>query len=276
MPWSRSRMPSSYAAPPPTTSSAGGSPSRSTLQPHVGDRAVDGVVLGSVRVRVDPADEVLARGLHAAAHAHALAGAGGSRSASGASCTSTLRPGPPSACAAPVQRQRPAGHPGRREPAELDPAERDVEPVAGRRSGRAARSSARRAGRPSCGRSSRASRRPRASRPSTRSDPSKRAAGTGLSSFVRGSRARYIQARGRWNSGGSELAKRRSHSAPSIAPAAAPGAHRRLPHSDPVAAAGGRSGQRLLVRARALGGAVEERHPERAVRQRAPGRLCTV
>ena len=59
IPWSCSRMPSSYAAPPGTTSSDAGSPAPAHAQAHVRDRAVHGVVLRAVRVRVHPADEAL-------------------------------------------------------------------------------------------------------------------------------------------------------------------------------------------------------------------------
>ena len=79
-------------------------------------------------------------------------------------------------------------------------------------------------------------------RPSTRSVPLKRAAGAGLSSFVRGSGARYIHARGRWNSAGSGAVKLRSHSAPSMTPRAWPGrmaASPTLIQSAPAAAGAG-------------------------------------
>ena len=164
-------------------------PSRSDAQAHVGDRAVDGVVLRArpgprrpsrrspcaraatlprTRTPLPVSSEVAA--IRRLAH---LAACG---------------PGPPSGVPAAAERERAAGHPRRREPAELDLARAPRRASRRLRSGRAARSSARRAGRPSCARSRRASRRRSAAARRSRSEPSKRAAGAGLSSLVRGSR----------------------------------------------------------------------------------------
>ena len=262
MPWSRSRMPSSYAAPPTTTSSAGRLAVALHAQPHVGDRAVERVVLGSVRVRVDPADHVLARGLHAAHHAQPLAG-----QAEVAAVGRLVHLDPPARAAerlsAPVQRERPAGHPGRGEPAELDPAERHVEPFSG--AGQA-----------------------------VQPDPALGVLGTPVvpdhpAPAVDGQRAPVdhqgpVEARRRRRAEqlrarqlrpvhpvARQVEQRRLLCGEAQVPLGAvdrPGgdalAHRRLPHSDPVTAAGGRSGQRRLVRPRALRGGVEKRHPERA------------
>ena len=91
------------------------------------------------------------------------------------------------------------------------------------------------------------------------------AAGSGESSFVRGSRARYIHSLGRWRSGSSPPPKRSAHStSPPIEPTASPAPMPRLPHADPVLALRARSGDRQLRRARSLG--LKEREPERAGR----------
>ena len=112
-------------------------------------------------------------------------------------------------------------------------------------------------------------------RPSTRSEPSKRAAGSGLSSFVRGSGVRYIQGRGRWYRGGSEVEKRRSHSAPSMAPIAAPeriDASPTLIHSAPPALGPGI----VSLCARGPSAAPSNRVTQSEPFGSAPGRLCTV
>ncbi len=112
-------------------------------------------------------------------------------------------------------------------------------------------------------------------RPSTRSVPLKRAAGAGLSSFVRGSGVRYIQARGRWNSGGSGALKVRSHSAPSIAPCAWPGRSAASPtliQSPPVAAGPGSVSLCARGPCAARSNSVTQSEPFGS----APGRLWTV
>ena len=58
IPWSVSRIPISYAAAPAHSSRCGGSALALDRQLEVGDRAVERVVLGADRVRVDPGDEV--------------------------------------------------------------------------------------------------------------------------------------------------------------------------------------------------------------------------
>jgi hypothetical protein len=92
---------------------------------------------------------------------------------------------------------------------------------------------------------------------------------------VRGSRARYIHARGRWNSGGSEVAKRRSHSAPSMAPTAAPARMEASPtliQSAPPAAGPGT----VSLWARGPWAEPSKRVTQSEPFGSAPGRLCTV
>ena len=107
------------------------------------------------------------------------------------------------------------------------------------------------------------------------SEPWKRAAGAGLSSLVRGRRARYIQSRGRWNSGASALSKRSSQAIPSRAPKARPGPIAASPtpsHSPPPA----RGAATVTFWARgppaAASKSVNQSEPVGA----APGRLWTV
>jgi hypothetical protein len=112
-------------------------------------------------------------------------------------------------------------------------------------------------------------------RPSTDSDPSKRAPGAGLSSFVRGSGAVYIQSRGRWRSGSSPLSKRSSHVTPSNPPTAWP---RRIaasptPIQSPSPARGpGSVTLRARGASRSASNSVNQSEPFGS----SPGRLCTV
>ena len=97
-------MPSSYAAPPTHHELLA---RRLHAQPQVGDRAVDRVVLGAVRVGVDPAHEVLAR-----ARTPRRARAGRRRRAELAALgrladLDTRRPGPPSAWRVPASDSAP-------------------------------------------------------------------------------------------------------------------------------------------------------------------------
>ena len=138
-------------------------------QLEVGDRAVDGVVLGPGRVGVDPADEVLRGGRDAAADGDVLAGqeelaAGRAPPRSG---PARIWPRPPSRCGSPSSISIPEGIQGLVRRAELDPRGAGVEVGAGRRPrsrSPPARPSARRARCPSCGRSSPASRSARSPR----------------------------------------------------------------------------------------------------------------
>jgi hypothetical protein len=113
------------------------------------------------------------------------------------------------------------------------------------------------------------------SRPSTDSDPSNRAPGSGLSSFVRGSRAPYIHSRGRWNRGTSAPSKRISHPTPSNAPTASPermDASRTPIHSSPPARGPGS----VTFAARGPSAEASNRVNHSDPTGSAPARLCTV
>ena len=158
------------------------------------------------------------------------------------------------------------GDPGRGHPADDHPADRRVEPVAVVGQRRAARSSARRARRPSCGPPFRASRRARSGAPPLRAGRRRARPGSGLQSLVFGSGARYIQSLGRWNSGSSCDSKRQlppGGARPAEGPAR-PDAGR-LPDPDPVALARRRVGERLLGGDRAAGAGLEEGEPDRSL-----------
>ena len=130
MPWSRSRMPELVgraAARPPAAPAA--APSRSTRRRHVGDRAVDGVVLAARPGPRRPSRRSpCAAPRTLAAHARCPCRPGRKSQPSGASRTSSLRPGPPSAWRSPLERERAVRDPRGRDRPELDPAERGVEP----------------------------------------------------------------------------------------------------------------------------------------------------
>ena len=185
-------------------------------QDEVGDRAVDGVVLGAVGIGVDPADEVLAVGADTALDGDVVAGQR-ERRAVGPLGTSVRRmaPSPPSRWRTPSSDRTPLATQG---------------VVHGPTLIRPSAASSQASSRPSkpapCSQIQRSAcwapqlcptipRQPVMSttRPPARTSPSKRASGYGLSSFVRGSGARYMKSPGRWWNGGSDDSKRRSQAA---------------------------------------------------------------
>ena len=176
-------------------------------------------------------------------------------------CALSSHPREPShAPALAADAQRAVGDPRRQRGPHLDPAQRHVQPRAPPRRPRAARSSARHARRPSCGRPCRASRRA----PSPRRAPEIVVSGSGLSSFVRGSGASYSLA-GRCRRGAEEGPKVRSHCAARPSASARPLAPAGPKWLSPIVSQspGARVGERLLDRARLAAG-LEQRAPQRA------------
>ena len=193
-----------------------------------GDRAVGDVVGAARRVGVDPADGLPAGGAdgdRARARRRGRRARSPPARAPRCTCVARAEASPPRRRRSPSSESTPLATHGVVRPATLTRPSATSSHAPGRRRTpcRAARSSARRARGPSCGRPS-----PRQpcdlDVPAGGLDPAARTSrpGTGLSSFVRGSGARYIHSRGRWRSGASAPAIWSSQAARRSCPLACP------------------------------------------------------